>query len=304
MQISIIIPVYKAEKYIRDAVESALQQKECEEVVLVEDGSPDRSVDVCLELSHKYNNVMLYRHENNTNRGAGESRNLGVLKAKNDWVSFLDSDDLYLNERFFNTKKIIASHPDIDGVYEPVQSSFENEDASRRFFKSFSSEITMIKRSTKPELLFESLIAGNNGHIHLDGLCVKKEAFLKVGMMPLLRLHQDTGLIFRLSLLCRLIGGDNDSPVAVRRIHKSNRITSTSTDFLKTRYLMFIDLQDWMKEQRDYIQSQRFNLVHARYLYFKYKNLKRDGQFWKSLFYYAIYTAFYKQKLEKIKKMT
>ncbi|PMB23704.1 glycosyl transferase family 2, partial [Fischerella thermalis CCMEE 5198] len=60
MQISVIIPVYNAEKYVRQAVESALSQPEVGEVILIEDASSDKSFKVCQELAHEYSLVKLF----------------------------------------------------------------------------------------------------------------------------------------------------------------------------------------------------------------------------------------------------
>lgn len=79
MKISVIIPVYNAEKYVRRAVESALQQEKCGEVILVEDRSPDNALEVCKKLESEYKNLILYQHEGNANKGPGPSRNLGDL---------------------------------------------------------------------------------------------------------------------------------------------------------------------------------------------------------------------------------
>jgi len=80
--ISVIIPVFNASKFIQRAVESAIQQKEVCEVILIEDGSTDNSYQICKKISSKFDQVLLFTHENRANEGAGESRNLGIKKAK------------------------------------------------------------------------------------------------------------------------------------------------------------------------------------------------------------------------------
>ncbi len=77
MKISVIIPVYNAEKYVRNAGESALQQPESGEILLVEDNSPDNCLQLCRDLEREYEIVRLLRHADGRNHGAGASRNLG-----------------------------------------------------------------------------------------------------------------------------------------------------------------------------------------------------------------------------------
>ena len=75
MKISVITPVYNAEKYITQAVESALQFPEVWEIILVEDQSPDNALEVCKTLAEKYDRVKLFQHPDKGNHGAGASRN-------------------------------------------------------------------------------------------------------------------------------------------------------------------------------------------------------------------------------------
>ncbi len=100
MQVSIIIPVYNAAAYVREAVESALIQPETGEILLIEDNSPDDSLRICQELAAKYDKVKLLRHPNGENRGPGASRNLGMRNARSPILAFLDADDYYLPGRF------------------------------------------------------------------------------------------------------------------------------------------------------------------------------------------------------------
>lgn len=88
MRISVVIPVYNAEKYVLQAVESALQFDEVYEVILVEDQSPDNALKVCEELVQRHSRVKLYQHPDKKNHGAGPSRNLGIEKSTGDFLAF------------------------------------------------------------------------------------------------------------------------------------------------------------------------------------------------------------------------
>ncbi len=292
MEISVVIPVYNAEKYVTRAVESALQQKECAEVILVEDRSPDNSFEVCKDLSDRFKKVFLYQHEKNQNKGAGPSRNLGAEKARFDYIAFLDADDFYLPGRFKKAAKLLSNDPHLDGIYEPVGCCFETEDARQRYFATHSKEVAMVTKKVEPEELFECLIEGKNGYIHLDGLLIKKKAFFDAGMFPPLKLHQDTVLMFKLSLLCRLAPGEMENPVSMRLLHMNNRITKPGIDFLQTRYLSFENLLTWMI--RHNIVKKK-NLVQARYYHFKYRLLKKKRRFLMAIFYYIYYRSVFKK---------
>jgi len=90
-KVSVIIPVYKTEKYIDECVESVLAQDyENIEIVLVDDGSPDNCPRICDEYAQKYDNIKVVHK---TNSGLGLSRNAGVDVSEGEYVTFLDSDD-------------------------------------------------------------------------------------------------------------------------------------------------------------------------------------------------------------------
>lgn len=90
-KLSIIIPVYKVEKYIDECLESILGQTLKDlEIILVDDGSPDRCPQICDEYSAKDNRIKVV-HKNN--EGLGLARNSGLEVAAGEYVTFVDSDD-------------------------------------------------------------------------------------------------------------------------------------------------------------------------------------------------------------------
>lgn len=90
-KISLIIPVYNVEKYIRKTLESVLAQTFTDyEVIMVNDGSTDGSLAVLKEYADKYENFKLI---NQNNCGSSKARNVGINEAAGDYLAFLDSDD-------------------------------------------------------------------------------------------------------------------------------------------------------------------------------------------------------------------
>ncbi len=90
--VSIIIPVYNTERYVRRTVESALAQTyEPIEIILVNDGSADRSGEICDEIAHSDRSIkVIHQH----NSGVSAARNAGLNAATGEYVQFLDSDDV------------------------------------------------------------------------------------------------------------------------------------------------------------------------------------------------------------------
>lgn len=89
--ISIIVPVYKVEPYLRQCVDSILNQTYRDlEILLIDDGSPDCCGKICDEYEKKDKRVRVFHTEN---RGLSIARNLGLKETQGDYIGFVDSDD-------------------------------------------------------------------------------------------------------------------------------------------------------------------------------------------------------------------
>lgn len=90
-KISVIVPVYKAEQYLPQCIESILSQSYGDlELILVDDGSPDNSGAICDQYASKDIRVKVFHKENG---GVSSARNLGIEKAQGEWITFVDADD-------------------------------------------------------------------------------------------------------------------------------------------------------------------------------------------------------------------
>ena len=90
-KITVIVPVYKVEDYLHECLDSILAQTFSDfEVILVDDGSPDRSGEICEEYARKDGRITVLHQEN---RGQAAARNLALKIARGKWICFVDSDD-------------------------------------------------------------------------------------------------------------------------------------------------------------------------------------------------------------------
>ncbi len=107
---SIVMPVYCMEKHIRNAIESVLAQTEIDfELILVDDASPDNCPQICDEYAGKYDNVSVVHHS--VNQGLSATRNTGLLYAKGEYVTFMDSDDYIDADLLEKVKLSLAENP-------------------------------------------------------------------------------------------------------------------------------------------------------------------------------------------------
>ena len=90
-KISVIVPVYKAETFLHQCIDSILAQTfQNFEVLLINDGSPDRSGEICDEYAKKDSRIRVFHKENG---GVTSARKYGIEQSCGEWIMFIDSDD-------------------------------------------------------------------------------------------------------------------------------------------------------------------------------------------------------------------
>jgi glycosyltransferase involved in cell wall biosynthesis len=115
MKVSILIPCFNAAQWIGQAVESALAQSGADcEVIVVDDGSTDTSLDVIRSFGDRV------RYETGPNRGGNAARNRLWQLASGEWLQYLDADDYLLPGKITNQMTCVEAHPAADVVYSPA----------------------------------------------------------------------------------------------------------------------------------------------------------------------------------------
>ena len=121
--VSSIIIFLNGEQFMEEAIASIFAQTyEHWELLLVDDGSTDKSTAIAQEYAQKYPQKVRYlEHENHQNRGMSASRNLGIKHAKGNYIGFLDADDIWLPQKREQKVAILNSHPEAAMVYGRTQ---------------------------------------------------------------------------------------------------------------------------------------------------------------------------------------
>lgn len=156
--VSVIIPVYNCEKYLAEAIESVLAQTYCPiEVIVVDDGSTDRTAEVAKQFSKKI------RYYYQKNGGIGLARNTGVDVANGQFLAFLDSDDLWLKDKLMSQMAIFDVDPKLDILFGHVEQIYSPELGENE------------KRNIRPTAeVMPGYVAGC--------MLIRREAFLRVGL--------------------------------------------------------------------------------------------------------------------------
>lgn len=121
--ISVIVPIYRVEKFLPQCIESVLNQTFTDfELILVDDGSPDRCPEICDETAKRDARVRVIHQ---ANAGLSAARNAGIEVAHGEWLGFVDSDD-YIAPQFYEKLYQTAQRTDTDCVMCSVQNVDES----------------------------------------------------------------------------------------------------------------------------------------------------------------------------------
>ncbi len=189
--ISVIIPMYNAEKYVGKCLNSLLRQTYKDlQIIIVNDGSKDNSQAICEEFAKQDKRITLINTEN---RGAGSARNTGIEAAKGEYISFIDSDD-YVCDNYYERllKMIEQTKADIAiGRYQRI-----SEHDEMQFVNSGE-----IKECTNMEELL--VLYGEDEDKYINAVLVtnklfKRELFEENVRFPIRRLIDDEFIIYKL----------------------------------------------------------------------------------------------------------
>ena len=220
MKISVVIPVYNAATYIEKAVQSVLYHDEVEEVVLVNDGSTDNSLQIIEKLQNQDQRIRVYHHENKSNKGRSASRNLALQNVSQPYIAFLDADDFYLKNRFDTDSELFELEPSIDGVYNAIGVHFYRESSLE---EQQELNLTTTKEAIQPDELFDYLLNGKKGYFSIDGLTIKREILQRIGFFnEHLAVAEDTDWLLKMALTSKLVAGNIKEAVAIRGVHDTN----------------------------------------------------------------------------------
>lgn len=127
VKVSILIPCYNAERWVAEAVRSALAQTYApKEVVVYDDGSTDNSLEVIKGFGDRV------RWESGPNEGGNAARNRLLALASGEWVQYLDADDFLLPSKVERQVEFLGRHPEADIVYSPFLYQFHDADGGTR----------------------------------------------------------------------------------------------------------------------------------------------------------------------------
>jgi len=245
MTFSIIIPVFKTEKYLNDCVQSVLSQSFSDyECILVDDGSPDNCPSLCDDFSKRDNHIKVIHKENG---GLSDARNIGILQATGDYIIFLDSDDK------------LADNNTLKNLFDVIQKYKTDVIINANFIEFTDNGKITIKNGFNKEIILadpnQIINEFNKPGLYLAGwlfvlkkeYLIKNNLFFKKGI-----LHEDEHWMPRVLFKTKNITV-NHFPFYAYRIERDDSITSKiSSKKLIDLLDISNDLLSWSKELNNY----------------------------------------------------
>ena len=248
--ISIIIPVYNAEPYLHRCVESILSQTFADfELLLIDDGSPDKSGAICDEYAEIDERIRVFHKENG---GVSSARNIGLDNATGEWVTFIDSDDLLPNTMVFKT----AASYNADMI---IFSYIENYNKHNKIIEVIDEEVNTARG--KNRILEKYLDSGI-----LKCICskfIKRELIGDVRFDTNIRLGEDTLFIFQ----CL----NNAQSFSLNSLPAYEYVTSDETNFNK--YIQTIEKSIYAIKQI-FEEYERMNVTVPMFEYHLFWSFK------------------------------
>lgn len=172
--VSVISPVYNAERFIETTINSVLNQTyKNVEYILVDDCSPDNSAEIILRMAKEYPEIKYHKLEKNS--GAGFARNTGIMLAEGQYIAFLDSDDCWKPEKI-EKEVALAKEKNAEFIFTAIEMIDEE------------GKVVKGKRNVKEKIDYKFLLT--NTMIATSSVLID---ISKVGKfeMPLVRSGQD-----------------------------------------------------------------------------------------------------------------
>ena len=267
MPVSVLIPLYNAEKFLRQSVESALDQPETGEVLIWDDASTDKSLALARELAQQDQRIKVFY--NTENKGNYAVRNALIKASTCEYLAFLDADDYFLPARFSVSLPILEKDSSLDGVYE----AFENFDNSALEGNDpyLKSALADVPRNIAPEKLFRHLMLYSRYSRPLTIFLCRRSTYNKIPPIPENYVKgMDSIVTYQLAAKCRLIAGKINEPVFRRRLHETNLSIRVGQrryfhDLVAAKY--FVNWVSNNLEQEDILYSRLYIMNYARVFY-------------------------------------
>jgi glycosyltransferase involved in cell wall biosynthesis len=227
------MPLYNCERYLQESVDSVLNQTyDNLELIIIDDGSTDKSAEIIQELRNKDQRV-IYSYQ--TNQGPGAARNKGIELANGEYISFIDSDDIWFPDKIEQQLEILKSDNDLV-VYGGSKYIWEGSNKNRT--------VNYINFNTKEDFLSYLAYLPSNRIAFTCAVICHRKCLDKVGNFNTsLSNAEDLDLWLRLAVHYRFFALQR--PVFYRRKHDDNQTSGIQLkDNINNELVVFSELKE------------------------------------------------------------
>ena len=183
-EVSIVVPMYNAERFIGECIDSVIAQS-CPtfELLIVDDGSSDDSVEIVEAYARRDGRVRLLRHPDGANLGVSRTRRLGISAASGEFLAFLDADDAFEPTKLARQLELMESHPDCVLCHTGIRSILDPPDDPERVpllesyakqvvdhVNRFSSEMTEYRFLERPQALRSNHVCNSSAMVRASAI--------------------------------------------------------------------------------------------------------------------------------------
>lgn len=200
--ISVIVPVYKVEQYLARCLESICGQTYRNlEIICVDDGSPDKSIDILNEFASRDLRIRILRQEN---QGVSAARNMGIQEARGEWITFVDSDDWIEAEAYASCVPHLSNEVDVVIFGVKVDNELPPDDPQYAAMEEECKKISqscLVKYDGITPLSDEVILTTN---ISIWNKLFRKSILVKYNILfPIGRWYEDCSFNYKFLLLSR-----------------------------------------------------------------------------------------------------
>ena len=245
--VSVIIPVYNAEKTLARAIKSVLNQDFVSQLIIVNDASTDHSLSIIAFFQTTYffpnGTIKLNLRSLDDNKGVSMARNLGLECVTSPLVSFLDADDEFLPGRFHICVLQLIENKEIEGIYSPVQVKYEGVSAKEIHQKMSNEKEIIGDIGELNNRLFSNFLGCSGKYFLLSGLLIRRKSILNIGFFdPYYAYCQDTDWLLRIISTLALSSSISKDPLLIIWRHADNRILDGSA----ASVFSYASLKKWL----------------------------------------------------------
>lgn len=205
MKLSVIVPIYKVEKYLEKCIESIISQTYNDlEIILVDDGSPDKCPEICDEFARKDGRIKVVHKENG---GLLSARKAGLETATGEYVGFVDGDDYIQKDMYFELMQSVINYKSDIAICEFWYSYPDREIESDYFLNKKLYSRNELENEVFPTMLFKDRFYSFGIYPNCWSKIFKRELLNKhlPGVDNRIRLGEDASFVYPCILDCKSI---------------------------------------------------------------------------------------------------